>query len=124
MTKQFVTPLENILRQAMVEYQANYGFLPEKLHVSRVFERALQRWAAVHLRVTTPTYEGAEVMGLEVVQSTKRHSPHAEFWLSATRNGKVFSSHVRLEPEEVGQQKIVVPGEVDLSTSEASYDEQ
>lgn len=115
-------PLTHYINDAKAQFQAHYGIPAERLHASRLFERALQRWAAKNLDLTTPTYDGAEIAGLELLQSTKKYSPHFEFWLSATRSGQVLSLHLRLEPTDLGLVQTEAPTII-LGTDDRDFQE-
>lgn len=109
-----VPPLLAAITEASSEFIKRYGVSPERIHVSRAIEKALKRFADEALAKDETNSlndpNGAEIYGMEVVQSTKA-SPHAEFWLSKTQGGQVHSLHSRITPEMAGGSKLVLPGE-------------
>lgn len=119
-------PIEQYVRQAIAEFNKEAGFMPERIHVSRLFEHALHRWAHKHNRVPVgagiSNFDGATFLGLEVLKSTKLTSPHFEFWLSTERDRQVYHLHVRLVPEDFGLKRDVSDDVIHLRTEEADYD--
>lgn len=116
-------PIIEYIERAKFEFSKQYGFPAETLHVSRLFERALHRWAySQNLVPAQPSLQPAEVAGLQILRSTKKSSPHFEFWLSAVRDTQVHSIHVRLTPEEMGAKKTEAP-EILLQTDASLLDD-
>lgn len=114
-------PLIGYVRQAVAEYRNKYGFHPEKLHASTMMEGALVRWADANMHYPADLQQrlqGAELMGMQVVRMT-RNSALVEFYLSAERDGQLYTSHAVLEPETVGIRKMVNNNGIILETDYA-----
>ena len=117
-------PLLRLIDDAKQAFHATYGFPAEKMHVSPRFEQVLHRWAAKHLPPRDPNnFDGAEIAGLEILQSTKKHTTMMEFWLTTTRGGQVFAQHRVLDPNDFGMRNRIIQGESLIETTEASYED-
>lgn len=116
-------PIEQFIREGQAAFVTTYGFPAERIHCSRSFAKALTRWMAGLLQYKgVPATTALEIHGLEVLHMTKQ-SPHFEFYLSATRDGQVFSSNVRLEPDHPAEGLIQdLQGIVDLTTPDDQLD--
>lgn len=116
-------PVIALIDEAKAGFLAEYGFPPERIHVSIPMEKVMHRLFAKWLkegRLPAKVYvekQGAEVHGMEVRRMTKT-SPHVEFYLSAVRDGQVYSSHARIEPEQVGARREVNRNEILIDTDE------
>lgn len=100
-----MTPIEKAVNDAKQKFLDRYGFPADTIHLSIGMLKVLKKLS-----------EGRymeDFCGLEMRYSTKS-TPHLEFWLSTTRNGKVYSVHARMEPGDAGAEKIIVPGETQL----------
>lgn len=106
-------PIREYVEDAVAQFTEHYGLNPDTIHVSAAMERVLHRWASKTLNAPLFDLKGATFLGLEVLRSTKR-TPHVEFWLSLTQGGQVYSMQLRLEPEEVGAKKLILPGSSQL----------
>lgn len=118
-------PIIKLIREAQVAFVQTYGFPAEKIHVSPRMEQVLHRWAAKNLPPRDPrNFDPAELLGMEVLQSTIQTTTKVEFYLSATRGSQVFSQHRVLDPNDFGMRNRIVQGETLIETTEASYDEE
>lgn len=100
-----MTPIIEAIEDAKRKFLAQYNFPAECIHVSPSIEKALSRL----LDGKQGKLREAEVSGLGVFRATKA-TPHAEFWLTAERDGQVFAQHARLQPHEADGKVIQHPG--------------
>lgn len=104
-------PLIKAIEDAKVKFKEKYNMPPEVLHVSFSVEKMLNKWAK--MEYPKGGMREAEVLGMGVLRATKS-TPHAEFWLTAIRNSRIFTVHARLTPEEAGGTVVQHPGETIL----------
>lgn len=95
-------PIFEHIYKAREAFRIKYGFYPEKFHVSKNLLKILMRMMEQEPLLNRPPRGAAiELLGMELVKMTK-NSPFIEFYLSATRGGKVMSIQTIITPSQMG----------------------
>lgn len=106
-----MTPIERAIAETKAKFTGEFGFPPERIHMSMSVEKAIRRMFKQRLK--NEKYAVESVLGLEMFRMT-RPTTHVQFYVSAIRDGLVYSLEAKLEPEDIGAKRIEIPGETIL----------